>query len=298
MVKPAQKREVINYLKEEHQYSIRQACKEVVLHPSSYYYKAHPRDDKPIIEQLNKLAEEHPAYGFPMMYAMLRYQGFLWNNKRVKRVYKQMKLNLTRKRKRRLPVREKQSLIVPREINCTWSMDFMHDALFNNRTFRTLNIIDDYNREALWIEIGLSIGSKRVTEVLDYLIEERGKPREIRVDNGPEFTSAYFENWCHKHRIEIKFTQPGKPTQNAYIERFNRSYRTEVLDLRCFESIEQVKQITYQWIELYNQHRPHKSLGKIPPIAYLLKEENSPQHISNKEFSPVQQIFTPPSIYK
>lgn len=298
MVEPAKKREVVEYLKEQHKYSIRQACKEVALHPSSYYYKAHPRDDKPIIKQLNKLSENHPTYGFPMMFSLLRYQGFIWNSKRVKRVYKQMKLNISRKRKRRLPVREKQSLVVPKEPNYTWSMDFMQDALFNGRTFRTLNIIDDYNREALWIEIGLSIGSKKVTQVLDCLVQERGKPREIRMDNGPEFTSAWFENWCHKNCIEIKFTQPGKPTQNAYIERFNRSYRNEVLDVRQFESIEQVKQITYDWIELYNYHRPHKSLGKIPPMAYLLKEENSPPHKAHKEFSPIQQIFTSSSIYK
>jgi putative transposase len=290
VVKPAQKREVVDYLKEEHQFGIRQACKEVNLQTSSYYYQSHPRDDRSLIDQLNKLAQEHPTYGFPKMYSMLRYQGFKWNNKRVKRVYKYMKLNMIRKRKRRLPVREKQTLSVPMGMNHTWSMDFMHDALFNTRTFRTLNIIDDYNREALWIEIGLSIGAKSVVDVLDFLITERGKPKEIRVDNGPEFTSVYFENWCHKHRIQIKFTQPGKPTQNAFIERFNRSYRSEVLDLRRFESVEQVRQITHEWIEHYNQHRPHKSLGEIPPAVYLLKEKNSPHLQAKTEFFPVQQV--------
>lgn len=150
----------------------------------------------------------------------------------------------------------------------------MSDALFNSRRFRTLNIIDDYNREAISIEIGLSIGAKYMTDLLAWIVKERGKPKVIRTDNGPEFTSSVFSNWCHKHRIEIRYIQPGKPVQNAFIERFNRSYRTEVLDARIFNNLVEVREITAEWVEHYNRERPHESLGNLPPMQYLLKEEN------------------------
>ena len=150
----------------------------------------------------------------------------------------------------------------------------MSDALFHGVKFRTLNLLDDFNREVIWIEIGLSIGARHMVDLLEWLIKERGKPKAIRVDNGPEFTSMCFERWCHKHRIEIKYIQPGKPVQNAYIERFNRTYRSEVLDMRRFESQHEVRQITYEWIKHYNENRPHESLGDLTPMEYLLKEEN------------------------
>jgi putative transposase len=200
-----------------------------------------------------------------------------------------MGLNMVRKRKRRLPIRERNVLSVPLQSNQSWSMDFMHDTLFNQRNFRTLNVIDDYNREVLWIDINLSIGAKRVVEVLNHIIEQRDKPKSIRVDNGPEFISSVFTNWCHKHRIEIHYIQPGKPTQNAYIERFNRTYRSEILDKYRFESLAEVRELSYQWIEHYNHIRPHESLGNISPQIFLLKEKNSPATKALEEFFLVQQ---------
>ena len=202
-----------------------------------------------------------------------------------------MGLNIVRKRKRRLPVREKQHLSVPEKSNEVWSIDFMSDRLFNGRSFRTLNIIDDYSREVLWIDVALSIGAKVVTDLLEWLVKEYGKPKAIRVDNGPEFTSICFSNWCHKHRIEIKYTQPGKPTQNAFIERFNRTYREGVLDIYRFESLQEVRKKTLIWIEHYNTERPHESLGNQTPSAYLLKENNSANNKSQTELFPVQQII-------
>ena len=167
----------------------------------------------------------------------------------------------------------------------------MSDSLFNSRRFRTLNIIDDYNREAMWIEIGLSIGAMHMTDLLEWIVKERGKPKAIRTDNGPEFTGSVFTNWCHKHRIDIKYIQPGKPVQNAFIERFNRSYRTEVLDARIFNNLVEVREITAEWLEHYNNVRPHESLGNLSPTQYLMKKENSPHANPNTEFSPFQQIL-------
>lgn len=229
MVTPAKKREVVTHITEEHGISIRQACKSLQLERSSYYYESRARNDKEIISELNQLAEEYPTYGFKKMYHLLRNKGYVWNHKRIYRVYKELGMNLTRKRKRRLPVRKRHALESPEQVNQVWSMDFMSDALYSNRRFRTLNIIDDYNRECLWIEAGLSIGSKYMVNLLDWIIQERGKPKAIRVDNGPEFISANFTNFCHKHRIEIRYIQPGKPVQNAFIED-----SIEAIEQRCW----------------------------------------------------------------
>lgn len=290
MVKPAQKREIVEYLIQEHSLGIQQACQCIGLQRSSYYYQSKSKDDALLVVLLTALCEQHPSYGFKKMFHSLRNQGYSWNHKKVYRLYKKLGLNLLRKPKRRLAAREKQSLEVPAQTNQVWSMDFMSDALFNNRRFRTLNIIDDYNREALWIEISLSIGAKHMTDLLEWIVKERGKPKAIRVDNGPEFVSHIFMQWCHKHRIEIRYIQPGKPVQNAFIERFNRTYRTEVLDARIFNNLILVREITNEWLLHYNYNRPHEGLQNLTPMQYLLKKENSPTLNSRREFSPVQQI--------
>ncbi len=177
-----------------------------------------------VIDQLEKLADKKSTRGFPYYFNRLRNEGFPWNHKRVKRVYNLLNLNKRRKHKRRLPDRIKEPLQVPLSSNCTWSMDFMHDTLTNGRKVRILNVLDDYNRQALCIEVDYSHSGISVSRALDRLIEQYGKPQEVRCDNGPEFTSHALTDYCkHKH-INIKYIQPGKPTQNAYIERFNRSY--------------------------------------------------------------------------
>lgn len=209
-------------------------------------------------------------------FIVLGIKAFPGIHKKVYSIYKKLGLNLLRKRRRRLASRERQNLEVTKAQNEVWSMDFMSDSLFNSRRFRTLNIIDDYNREVIWIEIGLSIGAMHITDLLEWIVKEQGKPKAIRTDNGPDFTSSVFTNWCHKHIIEIRYIQPGKPTQNAFIERLNRSYRTEVLDARIFKNLIEVREITSEWIEHYNNQRPHESLQNLSPMQYLLKKENSP----------------------
>ena len=150
-------------------------------------------------------------------------------------------------------------------------MDFMHDCLSNGRKFRTFNVIDDFNREVLNITIDNSISSKRVVRQLDQLIEWRGKPEFIRVDNGPEFIAQVLGQWCEDHQIELDFIQKGKPSQNGYVERFNRTYREDILDLYLFESLSQVRELTSEWMWSYNNERPHSSLADLPPTAFMLK---------------------------
>jgi len=236
-----------------------------------------------VITALQALADEHPVYGFRKLFACLKRAGKQWNHKKVYRVYKLLKLNKKKRGKRRLPARIKQPLQKQLELNSSWSMDFMSDSLASGSKFRTLNVIDDCNREALVIEIATSIASKRVIRTLEQLIDWRGKPVTIRVDNGPEFTSADFMSWCKAMGISLHYTQPGKPMQNGYIERFNGSYRREILDAYLFFDLEEVRQLTEQWMEEYNTRRPHEALGNLTPSEWPLKNrsgnmENLPRH--------------------
>jgi putative transposase len=163
----------------------------------------------------------------------------------------------------------RQPLAAPAMLNGTWALDFMHDALYGGRRFRTFNVLDEGNREGLGIEIGTAIPGARVVRVMDRLIEIYGQPDAFRIDNGPELTAQVFVEWCERKGIELRYIQPGKPDQNAYIERFNRSYREEVLSAYVFESLEQVRALTDEWLQSYNERRPHDSLGRVPPLTFL-----------------------------
>jgi putative transposase len=176
-----------------------------------------------------------------------------------------MKLNKRRKHKRRLPSRHPEPLSVPEDANHSWSADFMSDALNDGRRFRTFNVIDDHRREVLAIEVDLNIGSRRVSRVLDRIVEVRGLPQRLRLDNGPEFTSVAVAEWAEKNHVELEFIKPGRPMQNGFVERFNKTYRAAILDMYIFESLEEVRRLTTDWIEFYNGRRPHDSLGGTPP---------------------------------
>lgn len=209
--------------------------------------------------------------GQDMFYKRIRREGILWNHKRVSRVYRLMGLNKKKRTRKRIPARVKQPLVVPSMPNQTWSMDFMADQLMNGRRFRILNIIDDYNREILRIEPYFSITSERVISIIDRLIRENKKPLAIRVDNGPEFIAEILNEWCKDKDIDLRFIQPGRPMQNGYIERFNRSYRQDVLDANLFTNLTEVKLLSDEFEEDYNFHRPHESLGDLTPVEYRLK---------------------------
>lgn len=250
---------------------MRQACQLFSISQSVFYYQPKPDGNDEIRDRLTELSQLHSRWGFWMMHHRLRLMNYRWNHKRVYKIYTDMKLNLRRKHKKRLPARVREPLLQPLQPNLTWSMDFMHDGLINGVKFRSFNVIDDFNREGLNITLDMSLTSGRVIRELEKLIEWRGKPERIRVDNGPEFIAQAMETWSAAKNIELKFIQKGKPHQNGYVERFNRSYREEVLDAFAFENLKQARTVSSAWMWIYNNERPHSSLNYHTPNSFLLK---------------------------
>jgi putative transposase len=257
-------------IRTDYQTTISRACRIASLPRSQAYYQSR-KDDTAVIRALQEHTSAHPTHGFALSFAYLK-KEHPWNHKRVYRVYKALKLNIKRKGKRRLAARPKLPLTVPEVPNTTWSMDFMSDSLMDGRKFRTFNLIDDTTRRALVIEVGTSLPAQRVTRALQMAIALYGKPEQLRCDNGPEFISKHLELFCTKHEIKINHIQPGSPTQNAFIERFNKTFRTEILDAHAFLDLDEVRYLTEKWLIGYNTERPHQGLdGKTPQQAF---EEN------------------------
>jgi putative transposase len=252
----------------EHGLSVRQACRTARLARSAFYAPRRSRDDGPIISAIEGYVRDNPRHGFDKLYPSVRAPGM--GKCRLYRVYRALRLNIKRRGKRRLPERVKIPLVIPERPNEIWSADFMSDALWSGRRFRTFNVIDDFNREGLRIEIDNSLPARRIVRALDELIEIRGKPAGLRMDNGPELISEELENWARCHGIKRLFIQPGRPMQNGLVERFNRTYREEVLDCYVFETLDEVRRMTADWIIRYNEIRPHESLGNLAPRAYLM----------------------------
>lgn len=269
---------------------ISRACRVLRISRSSLRYQS-IKNDSFIINKLHQLAEEHPREGFWKSYYRIRNTGEIINHKRLHRVYQQIGLPLRRKSKKRLPARAKVQLEVPAIFTHTWSIDFTSDTLVNKRKFRTFNVIDDYNREVLFIEADYSIKSSRVIWVLRHLINRYGKPQKIRMDNGPEFIAKLAKEWSQMQSIDFHYIQPGKPTQNAYIERFNKSFREGVLDAYLFESIDEVREIADIWTKDYNNERPHDALGGLPPVAYRLLKKNKTELHSAPATPPLHEAL-------
>ncbi len=243
MVAPSQRKEMARWAVKDKAVSIRRACRLFAVSERGYRYRARlSAENARIADWLIRLTHNQRNWGFGLCFLYLRnVKGFAWNHKRVYRIYRALELNLRIKPKKRL-VREKpQPLTQPQAINETWSMDFMHDSLSDRRSFRLLNVNDDFNREGLGIEVDFSLPAERVIRTLEQIIEWRGKPAVIRCDNGPEYVSAALTAWAERHGIHLAYIQPGKPQQNAYIERYNRTVRYDWLSRYLFETIEEVR---------------------------------------------------------
>ncbi|EHT8030386.1 IS3 family transposase, partial [Escherichia coli] len=261
--------ELVSYLTAQFAMSLRQACRTLSLSRTVFRYQPDTRRDEPVIMALTVAAERYPRYGFKKLFQVLRRQGNSWNHKRVHRIYCLLKLNFRRKGKQRLPVRNPAPLATPEAMNQSWSID----SLMCGRRFRTFNVVDDFNREALAIEIDLNIPAQRVVRVLDRIVANRGYPLKMRMDNGPELVSLALAQWAEEHGVMMEFIKPGKPTQNTFIERFNRTYRTEILDFYLFRTQNEAREITERWLTEYNSERPHESLNNLTPEEYRLMAE-------------------------
>lgn len=257
--------------------SVKRACELTGIGRASWYREKRNwrKADAVVIDALNAVLKQSPRAGFWKCFGRMRLKGYRFNHKRVYRVYCQMGLNLRRRTKRVLPKRFSRPLEVANVANHQWALDFMHDSLYCGRRYRALNIVDEGTRECLAIEVDTSLPARRVLRVMEHLKEQRGLPRQIRVDNGPELLSANFTDWCEANEIEIVYIQPGKPQQNGFVERFNGTFRREFLDAYLFESISQVREMAWFWRMDYNEERPHESLGNLPPAIYRAKLENS-----------------------
>ena len=251
--------------------SIRLACDCLSISETCYRYQANLSDENAVIvDWLLRLTSAHQRWGFGLCFLYLRnVKGYRWNHKRVYRIYRELELNLRIKPRRRIKRDKPDALSVPQAVNQVWSMDFMSDALSNGKPLRTFNVMDDYNREGLGIEVDHSLPSARVIRTLEQIVEWRGKPLALRCDNGPEYISQQLIDWANKQQITLLYIQPGKPTQNAYIERFNRTARHVWLDMHLFTSIQHAQILATQWLWTYNNERPHTAIGGIPPRQLL-----------------------------
>ncbi|WP_260306370.1 IS3 family transposase, partial [Xanthomonas sp. 3075] len=243
MVRPSQRREMARWAVNNKAMSIRSACMAFTVSQTCYRYQAKASDENALIaDWLIRLTTAYRDWGFGLCFLHLRnVKGFGWNHKRVYRIYRELELNLRIKPRKRLVRERPEPLAVPESINQVWSMDFMHDQLSDGRSFRLFNVIDDFNRQGLGIEVDLSLPSARVIRALEQIIQWRGKPRVIRCDNGPEYISGALLGWAEQRGIRIEHIQPGKPQQNAYVERYNRTVRYGWLARTMFDSIEQVQ---------------------------------------------------------
>jgi putative transposase len=252
---------------EEKGISIRLACKAFRISESCYRYEAKLSEENILIaDWLIRLTNTYRNWGFGLCFLYLRnVKGYSWNHKRVYRIYRELELNLRIKPKRRIQRDKPEALHTATSPNEVWSMDFMHDELLDGRKFRLLNILDDFNREGLEIEVDFSLPALRVIRTLERIIEQRGKPEKLRCDNGPEYISGALQNWAKKQKITLEYIQPGNPQQNAYIERYNRTVRYDWLNQHLFHSLDEVRDHATKWLWVYNNERPHTAIGGIPP---------------------------------
>ena len=250
----------------------------IFLQSSVYYYHPHRRDDTALRMRLIELSNIRVRYGIERLHVLLRREGWKDNQKRVYRIYCEEGLNLRRKLNKRIKSSRSR---VPTDgkasaLHECWSMDFMSDALFDGKKFRVLTLVDNYSRISLAIHCGISIRGENVAEILKNVIfEQKASPKRIKIDNGPEFISKALDRWAYGKKIELEFSRPGKPTDNAFIESFNGSLRDECLNVNWFLSLEDAPQKLDVWREDYNSYRPHSSLGNLTPNEFIINSQKN-----------------------
>jgi len=245
------------------------ACRLLGIWRSSYRYRGRKSLQEELRMRLRDLALARPRYGYRRLHVLLRREGWLVNHKRVHRLYQALELGLRTKRRKKRTAETRVPLPTAARPNEHWSMDFMADRLADGRAYRLLNVIDDYTRECIGIVVDQSLTAKRVTELLDRLVAERGKPLGIRIDNGTEFTSNHFDAWAYGQGIALNFIRPGRPVENGLVESFNGRLRDECLNASWFPTLGEARAGIEAWRIEYNEQRPHSSLGNLAPAEYV-----------------------------
>ena len=269
-MRPAQRRGVVRYLQSVWSLSQRRACRLVDLSRKAAAYTPVVRDDDALTARLKALGEQFPRYGYRMLHAMLKHEGLVVNHKRTYRIYTAlgMQVRLRRRKKRGRP---RILMQVPTKPNERWSLDFVHDQLADGRRIRILSIVDDYSRACVGQLVATSISGMRVARYLDEVLQTRTMPQAIVMDNGPELTSKAMLFWSQKTGVKLNFIQPGKPTQNAFIESFHARLRDGCLNQHWFRSLHEARQILGHWRQHYNHERPHSSLGYLAPAVFEIQ---------------------------
>ena len=267
MVTPAARRLAVGVLRADFPVSLSRACAALGVARSSCRYVSR-RADESLRAALRTVAAARPRFGYRRLHILLRRDGWVCNHKRVYRLYRAERLAVRRRRRRKLAARCRVLLPVPTRPHERWSMDFMGDTLARGRTFRTLNIVDNGSRECLAIEVDHGLSGQRVARVLDQLAATRPLPKQIVVDNGPEFTSRALDAWAYAHGVELHFIRPGKPVDNAFIESFNGKFRDECLNGHWFLDLDEARTKIEAWRTDYNEVRPHSALGNRTPTEY------------------------------
>jgi putative transposase len=268
MVRPAARKKAAGALREQYEISERRASRLLRLHRSTLQYRPKPDRSDELRTQLRELATIYPRYGYRMLTDKLSQAGHRANHKRVYRVYREEGLQLPKRRRKRIRSAKRVPLAPAAVLNERWSMDFMLDMLSDGRRFRVLTVMDEFSRECLALDVAISIPGVRVTRVLDAIAATRGYPKVIVSDNKPEFTGRALDQWASRHGVRLHFIQPGKPTQNAFIESLNGTLRTECLSADWFVDLADARHKTQQWRREYNEQRPHSKIGRVPPAVF------------------------------
>ena len=276
MVSPQVKRQAVDVLRTERGLGVTRACGLVGISRSLYCYRSRRPDGTRLRERICELAGEKRRYGYRRIHVLLRREGWSVNRKRTYRLYREAGLAVRRRKRKRIGLFERKPLPKPTTVNRSWSMDFVADGLVNGRKLRCLNIVDDFSRECLALEVDTSINGKRVVSVLERLADLRGLPLSITVDHGPEFEGQVLDAWAYQTGVSLNFIRPGKPIENAYIESFNGRFRDECLNEHWFLTMAHARRVIELWRMEYNTERPHSSLGDVPPERYALNGRASP----------------------
>jgi putative transposase len=270
MVTPTARREAVAWLRETRSTSLRRACRVVGLSTATWRYRpCRSAANEKLLEQLHVHAAQRTRFGYRRLHVLIARGGTTANHKRVYRLYRQAGLQVRRRRRKRLTRGERVPLPTPSQRGERWSMDFTLDTLADGRAFRTLNIVDDYTREWLAIEVDRSLPGLRVTRVLERLRHTHGLPQSIVLDNGPEFAGRTLEAWAYAAKVTLCFIRPGKPIENAYVESFNGKFRDECLNEHWFISLADAQAQIEAWRVDYNTVRPHSALDDQTPHQFV-----------------------------